>query len=95
MFTEDLSVFFNDAEHAVEALIDGIYPVAGIFDEPYGAAGMGNGVATSSPTFQLPTDEVPAQPIDRQILVNDVVYLIRGQEPDGTGVTTLVLEHAS
>ena len=96
MFQEDLSVFFNIAEHAIEASIDGVFDVRGIFSEAYGTAGMGNGVATTVPTFLLETNQVPAQPVDRQIIVNDVVYLIRGVEPDETGrASLLVLEHAS
>lgn len=102
MFAEDLSVFF--ADFGVPATLGGI-EVRGIFDEPYARADIGYmDAASSRPTFSLPTAQLPTGPdwrsfligelgaVDLHISVRGVDYVIVGHEPDGTGVSRLVLQ---
>ena len=102
MFTEDLSVFF--ADFAVPATLAGSQ-VLGIFDEPYARADIGYmDAASTRPTFSLPTTQLPTGPdwhnfppgelgvVDLHISVRGVDYLIVGHEPDGAGVSRLLLQ---
>lgn len=102
MFKEDLSVFL--ADFAVPATLSGV-EVPGIFDESYVRADIGYmDAATSRPTFTLPTDQLPTGPdwrsfltgesgaVDLRISVRGVDYLVIGHEPDGTGLSRLVLQ---
>jgi hypothetical protein len=89
------------------ATFDGSRTVAGIFDEPYAQSDIGStGFASERPTFKLPTASVPPEwwarfsaeafdVVDLQITVRDVLYQVVRHEPDGTGVSTLVLEMAA
>lgn len=93
MFAEDLSAFFDVAGgFAVNATIGGL-PVAGIFDNGYQGALTG-AIESSAPTFIAPTANVAAVVQGTAITVNATAYSVTGVEPDGTGVTTLILERA-
>jgi hypothetical protein len=102
--TEDLSVFFSAAEFAHAALLDG-ESVTGVFDNGYSAQ-FGD-IATTLPSFTLPSAAAASatQGSELRIAMADcaagvplsvngaaTVYQVRSVEPDGTGVTRLVLE---
>lgn len=87
-FTEDLTPFFSVAEFASSATLDGV-SVAGIFDNQYIDA---LGVATRQPMFTLPTADAAAATTSSELVVEGVPYRVRSVEPDGTGVTVLMLE---
>ena len=97
---------FARLSNAVATFDDG-HTVAGIFDQPYAQSDIGSaGFAGERPTFRLPSASVPPawwssfaddafDVVDAQITVRDVLYQVVRHEPDGTGMSTLVLERAA
>lgn len=83
--------------------------VPAIFDAAYATAGVGTlGMASTRPVLLMPSSSVPRQvlswlmyftqpfdPVDVQVTVEGVVYTITAVEPDGTGMTLLVLERTA
>jgi hypothetical protein len=63
--------------------------VNGIFDNEYGEV---NGMAATRPVFMVESTDVSDATDGAKLTVNSVVYTIRVVQPDGTGVTTLILE---
>lgn len=90
-FPEDLSPFFNPAEFGSNATLAGV-AVAGIFDAAYQMADVGTGMASTAPVYTLATSAVPASPVGTTLVVNAVIYTVAAHEPDGTGVSRLLLE---
>ena len=90
MFVEDLSPFFNIAEFASDAMLDGV-AVRGIFDADYAMQDTGGGVAAVGPVFTLPSASVPALVTGKAFVHNSIVYKVVEPMPDGTGVTVLRL----
>lgn len=95
-FTEDLSAFLDtDGGFAVEATYDGGTIVEGIFDNGYAEAPVGLvGVGGTVPRFLCRTEDVADDPAGDSLVVEDVSYTIVRGEPDGDGMTWLVLEAA-
>lgn len=96
MFVEDLSTFFADFGHTASF---GAGDVQVIFDDSYERASIGAyGMATSQPAMALPSIHVPADPVGQSVTVQvDGVqrsYVVAAAEPDGTGITRLLLEAA-
>lgn len=84
--------------------------VCGMFDTPNQLATVGqSGMASAQPTLTVASADVPPRvintyyrwcfepfdAIDLQVTVNGAAYKIVGLEPDGTGITRLVLELVS
>lgn len=89
---ENLAPFFAESDFASQAVLAGVN-VLGIFTDPYAMGSVGGlGMATGKPTFALASSDVPANPVGLQLVVGGVSYEIADAQPDGTGVTTLVLE---
>lgn len=88
MFSEDLSLFFNANDFAVTVNIDGLANVNGIFEEQYIEV---NYVQTKKPIFTFASADYLVT-LD-SILVNGLeVFKVKGIEPDGSGITRLILE---
>lgn len=97
---------FAHLSNAVATLDDG-RSVAGIFDQPYAQSDIGSaGFAGERPTFRMPSASVPPawwaqfageafDVVDAQITVRDVLYQVVRHEPDGTGMSTLVIERVA
>lgn len=85
-FAEDLTPFFNTAEFADDAMLDG-FPVRGIFERTYVEAGGGMGMSSTAPAFTLPTFDVPANPVGKLLVINGIAYRVAEHEPDGTGIS--------
>lgn len=94
-FTEDLSQFFVEADFAQAATLNGV-AVTGIFDNSYitGAVGPA-GMASTGPIFTLPTADVPASPVGKTLVTGGVTYTVAEHQPDGTGVSALMLERTT
>lgn len=95
MFTEDLTPFFDADGFGISATLDDV-DVVGIFDQPYAQSNVGlSGIASDSPTFMLKTADVPSNVEGGLITVKEVDYQVVRHEPDGTGMSTLVLERVA
>ena len=95
MFTEDLSAFFSTAEFATAATLNGV-AVSGIFDAPLALGVVGEyGMASTQPSITLPTAQVPVDPVGTSVVVGGSTYLVAAHEPDGTGISRLLLESAT
>jgi len=84
----DRAAFFDPEEFGVAATIGG-GTVNGIFDNGYVAE---LDVESTRPTFTCATADVSTVAHGDSITISGTAYTVRGIEPDGTGVTTLVLE---
>lgn len=81
-------------------LVDGV-AVDGLFDESYEVAGVGIGMASTQPAFGVPTNILPADPVGVAVVVYQPdgvtvrgTYTVAAHEPDGTGLSRLLLEVA-
>lgn len=94
-FTEDLAPFFSVSDFAVNATLDGV-AVRGVFNNSYELGSAGPiGMAGTQPTLTLPTASVPASPVGKACVVGATSYVVGAHEPDGTGVSVLLLERAA
>ncbi len=92
MFVESFAPFFE--EFAVACTVNGVAR-RGIFDTPYKMGAIASaGISGIGPTLMLPTSQVSADPVGQAVVVNATNYVVAAHEPDGTGVSTLVLERA-
>lgn len=66
--------------------------VPGIFRKPSMTDSLGGGVANTSPSVQVASNAVMADPVGKQILIAGVRYVIAEPQPDGTGMTALIVE---
>lgn len=91
-FTEDLALFFSTNGFADDAVLSGV-AVKGILSRPFQVAGLaGAGSESTAPVFTLPTADVPTDPVGQEVEIGDDTYTIQGVQPDGTGVSRLLLE---
>lgn len=92
MFAEDLTLFFNTAEHATEATWSGAaVPITVIFDNGYAEA---LGISSSDPKALAIAAHMPTVSRGQTLLINSVNYRIEDVQPDGTGLVTLQLKKA-
>jgi hypothetical protein len=97
-FVEDLSIFFDTngfgEEFTYNPKVGSSLTVVGIYDAGYYAAPGGEvAVASSQPQIQYATASIPDAPIyGETVTFKGQDFTIVGIEPDGTGVTTLILE---
>jgi hypothetical protein len=73
----------------VTATIGAVTGVAGIFDADYQDA---FGVAGSGPVLLIQTAAAPAVATGNTVAVSSTNYTVVGIQPDGTGMTRLILE---
>jgi hypothetical protein len=94
MFAEDLSAFFLPADFAQAATLAGV-DVLAIFDNGYafGNAGL-TGMSSTQPSLVLATASVPTNPVGATAVVGAATYVVAAHEPDGTGISRLLLEVA-
>ena len=92
MFSEDISAFFQPEDTAT---VDGL-TVRAIFNNGYALGNVGMfGMASSQPTLTLASADVSTDPVGASVLVGAVAYLVAAHEPDGTGISRLLLEVAA
>ncbi len=87
-FVEDVAPFLRD--FGTDAVLNGA-PVSGIFDNEYVEA---FGMASRQPMFTLPTAQAGSVTQSSVLVVEGVSYRVTRAEPDGTGVTVLMLERS-
>lgn len=68
--------------------------IVGIFDNPYLGADAGGMVefSATSPTFTARDVDFPGVAHGDELVIGATTYLIREVMPDGTGITTVMLE---
>lgn len=92
MFVENFSAFLTD--FGVNAIVAG-QAVRGIFDNGFALGDVGMaGLAGTQPVLTVPTASVPASPVGSTAVVNAINYVVAAHEPDGTGMSRLLLERA-
>lgn len=90
-FTEDLTEFFDSDDFAVEAEWSEApgEPVNVIFDKAF----IENlGIAGNSPVALGRESDFPGVEEGQTLTISGTVYKIITSQPDGTGVTTLIME---
>ena len=96
MFAEDTTAFFDTTTGFAQAATVGGVSVAVIFDNANALGAVGPfGMASTQPSVTLPTAQVPVDPIGTTVVVGGGTYLVAAHEPDGTGVSRLLLESAT
>lgn len=89
---EDFTAFM--ADFAIEVTLDG-GQVRAIFDNGASLNRVGDaGMANTQPMLTLPTADVPASVVGASAVVSSTAYVVAAHEPDGTGMSTLLLELA-
>ncbi|QTW18188.1 head-tail joining protein [Comamonas kerstersii] len=84
--------FFN-AQHFAQEAVLGEVAVLGIFDDASTVGDVGElGMATTHPTLLLPSAQVPAAVRGMQVQVAGQHFTVEDAQPDGTGMTLLILE---
>lgn len=84
--------FFNTQHFAQVAVLGGV-TVHGIFDDAYAVGEVGElGMGTTHPTLLLPSAKVPAAVRGMQVQVAGQHFTVEDAQPDGTGLTLLILE---
>lgn len=84
--------FFN-AQHFAQEAVLGDVAVLGIFDDASAVGDVGElGMATTHPTLLLPSAQVPAAVRGMQVQVAGQHFTVEDAQPDGTGMTLLILE---
>lgn len=86
---EDFDTYF--ADFGVDSTLNGAV-VRGIFDDTYGES-FGGLVAGGSPVFRIPSSV--AASVGNPFVLSGASYRVASVRPDGTGMTTLVLESAA
>ncbi len=77
-----------------DATVNGVTKAA-IFDAAYALGSVGQfGMSSSQPALTIATSDVPADPVGLPVMVNGASYLIAVHEPDGTGISRLLLDMA-
>lgn len=92
MFTEDLDTFFSD--FATAGTLAGV-AVRGIFDNGYALGNVGMGMAGTQPAYSLPTASITGEAVGQTLVLGAATYTVVAHEPDGTGVSRLLLEVAA
>lgn len=88
MFTEDLDVFFNPAEFATVATLQGSStPVNVIFDAAHLEI---LGVSSANPVAEAKASDVADGDIGKTLTIDSVVYTIRDRQPKDDGKTVLL-----
>lgn len=68
----------------------------GIFVAPYSSANVGPyGMASSAPAVTVPSSAITSDPVGSTVTINGTSYKVVAPEPDGSGLTTLILERTA
>jgi hypothetical protein len=92
MFVEDLNVFMNVAEFADSASLDGAV-VHGLFDGAYTQAF--DGMAATASAFTLASADCSTTTNASVLVHANKTYRVRSVQPDGTGISLLLLERTA
>ena len=88
MMTENLDMFLNTDDFASTVTV-GSVSITGILDREYAEV---NGVEGYAPTLLCTESDTSSIYIGSQLEVEGQAYKVMAKRPDGTGMTTLILE---
>jgi len=90
--TTDLDTFLDTTDFAVAATLNGTTAINVIFDAAYEAVNLQTGeVEGAAPVAICKSSDVSGVSHGDTLDVNGTTYYVRGIQPDGTGLTTLIL----
>lgn len=75
------------------ATLNGV-EVVGMFDNSYHAGDIGIGMASTQPAFTTLTANVVGEAVGQLLVIHGTSYYVAAHEPDGTGMSLLLLEVA-
>jgi hypothetical protein len=87
MMDEDITDFFDAAEFADAATLDG-RAVLGIFTRPYAEV---LGIASAAPQFVIAAADLQGAGAGSSLVHNGTAYKLATPEPDGSGLVRLAL----
>jgi hypothetical protein len=91
-FAENLAPFF--AEFGDDGTLAGS-PVRVLYDSPYIEAGLGSaGMSAREPSVRIKSVSVPGSIFGATLVIPQGTFKVRESQPDGTGITTLLLSAA-
>lgn len=93
MFAEDLAPFFSTDEFATQATIGGD-PVRVIFEQPF-AEPFGAALETTQPQCWAPSASVATVRQGAVVVIGGNTYKVERIEPDGTGISRIVMYPAA
>ena len=89
--TTDLDIFLNSNEFAVDVIYLAA-TIQGVFDAEFSSAVEGEmGIESTVPQVLVKTSDVSGAVHGQAMTINSVVYQIIGIQPDGTGMTSILL----
>ena len=95
MFAEDLALFFDTAGFAVSATLAG-QSVRGIFDRDFAEANIGFGSAAGGRSSFTLSSSSAGIAIGASLVIPSIgSFTVAEIQPDGTGVTVLMLEKSA
>lgn len=93
MFAEDFAAFLSSDEFSVPCTLPGGAVVQVVFDDAHQDA-LGGAFEASGPTALGVSAELSALGHGSEIQINAASWRVVGVQPDGTGMTRLLLERA-
>jgi hypothetical protein len=91
LLTDLDDLFLNNEEFAVDVIYAAV-TFQGIFDDGFiDSADDGIAVESTAPQVQVKTTDVAAASLGDNITVDGTVYKIIGKQPDGTGMSLILL----
>ena len=75
------------------ATLNGV-EVVGMFDNSYHTGDIGIGMASTQPAFTTLTANVVGEAVGQLLTIHGTSYYVAAHEPDGTGMSLLLLEVA-
>lgn len=70
-------------------------PVEAVFDDGFALGTVGIGMAARGPALTLRTSDLTGEPVGQAATVGATAYVVAAHEPDGTGMSVLMLERAA
>jgi hypothetical protein len=90
--TNDIDLFLRTSEFAKTAIYNGIQVINVIFDNESVGVDLGpETVETLAPQALCKTSDIPSVRHGDTLKIDDVTYKVIGAEPDGTGLTKVML----
>ena len=91
-YEADNIVFLNQSDFASVVVLPNRNIISGIFDNAHQSFGSDFDTSTTEPAITCTTSEVSDLFRNDKVIVDCVDYLVRDKEPDGTGLTVVVLK---